>query len=148
MNSKLIQSISKNQFFIEALLFALAAASFVLYVPEAIMITFTTLAAFYFLGAYLPSPPSEGKFNLIHVMAPKLIGISSAICVIGLQFFTLHFTGFQQMLMIGGTSIVAAGVLMLVSWLQTQQPRFLFYLLRVAILGGLTWYVFLLPIVE
>ena len=141
---KLAKLVGKNQFFIETFLITLSVASFALHHQQAILIVFLTLAVFYFLSAYLPLQiPEDRKVMLIEIFAPKVLSISSSICVIGILFFTMHFSGYQEMLMIGGLSISITAVLLLICWLKTQQIGFLFNLVRAVALGGLSWYIFL-----
>lgn len=87
------------------------------------------LATIYFLGAYIPidipDNQEQGGFVKLfsQVIAPKVLGISSAVCVIGILFYLTGLKGYQQMLLIGCASIAAASVVIFFSILKNEPAR-------------------------
>jgi hypothetical protein len=85
-----------------------------------IQISLSALAGIYFLSAYKPpaidrqeGEPIGGFKELLGLtILPKLLGISCAVGIIGIQFYLLGLKGFEQMAMIGGTVITLALVVM------------------------------------
>jgi hypothetical protein len=119
---------------------------------EILMVSMSGLAAICFLTAY--KPPAENLGNdikaLFVTIVNKVLYISSAVCIIGLLFFFLHFEGYKQMLMIGSMSVGACMVISL--YLITQlkesqsvlQPA-LFRALPLGIAAGFVLFYFDLP---
>lgn len=69
---------------------------------DALTASLTALAAVFFLRAF--SPPRkkpEVTDTRAQVLLPKLLGIGSAVCLIGFLFYVLHLEGADQMLLIG-----------------------------------------------
>ena len=88
---------------------------------EFVMISLSTLAIVFFLNAQL-LPPMERKdgaplgFNelLTFTILPKVLWISASVSTIGLLFQILGLSGFEQMLLIGGSSLSVALLLLLI----------------------------------
>lgn len=83
-----------------------------------IMFSLSGLAGVYFLNAYKPpasQPPSEVKKDFValasQTILPKLLWISSSVCVIGLLFFLLQLEGHPQQLMVGALASAVGVVL-------------------------------------
>ena len=80
------------------------------------------LACVYFLGIHVPSEvkieegeePSGFKMLLILSILPRVIGISLAVSIIGIQFYLLQLEGSAVMLLVGGQTIIVAMFLFLV----------------------------------
>jgi len=144
MKNKLFHWLAANKVLLEVLLVSLSAATYFLIRHQVIkdqglfMFFMTTLATFYFLSAYLPM---ELK-GLLEIIAMKVVGISSAVSIIGLQFHLLGLTGGGQMMVIGGTSLGFAGVILLISWIQSRNIILVPLLLRIAILSPIVLFVF------
>src|SRR5689334_19459257 len=70
-----------------------------------LMISMSGFAMTSFLTAYKPLAENTATgFNAVLVtIINKVFYIASAVSIIGLQFFLLHFTGYQQMLIIGAS---------------------------------------------
>jgi hypothetical protein len=86
---------------------------------EIVMLSLSALAGIYFLSAYLPPdarPEGEqdqrlGFMSLLgRTIVPKVLGIGSAIMVIGILFTLNHFEGSKQMLTIGIATIGGASL--------------------------------------
>lgn len=86
---------------------------------EIVMLSLSALAGIYFLSAYLPPdarPEGEpdqrlGFMSLLgRTIAPKVLGIGSAVVVIGILFTLNHFEGSKQMLTIGIATIGGASL--------------------------------------
>ncbi|CAN5399374.1 hypothetical protein BH10BAC4_BH10BAC4_02680 [soil metagenome] len=84
-----------------------------------IQISLSTLAAVFFLSAYKPVTieSEEGeklgfKDLLGQTILPKLLGISCAVGIIGIQFYMLGLKGFEVMVMMGGIVTLMALVVM------------------------------------
>ena len=124
----------------ELVLSALALAAWMLGAhPEAMTITFTVLAGFYFLSTFLIIELDE----VFGHVAVKISGISSAVCVIALLFKTLSMEGYQQMMLIGLLSVVAALVVMVGLFLKSQNKTYIRFIIRSLALTGFSLYVFL-----
>ena len=88
---------------------------------EFVMISLSTLAIVFFLNAQL-LPPMERTdeaplgFNelLTFVILPKVLWISASVSTIGILFQFLGLDGFEQMLLIGGSSLSVALLLLLI----------------------------------
>jgi hypothetical protein len=136
----ILEFLSRHHLRIELILTALVLAGAVLNYTgtsqgaELLMITMSILATFYFVSAYTPLPGS----GLLVIVATKVIGIASSVCVIGLLFTALHLTGSANMLMIGISALSIAGLLLLYTWLTAKNNHHFSLLLRVAILGGIS----------
>ncbi|MBX2965086.1 MAG: hypothetical protein KF845_02990 [Cyclobacteriaceae bacterium] len=111
---------------------------------EILMVTMTTLAAFYFLSAYIKVDVEE-MFGLI---ALKVVNISCAVCVLSLLFKTLALEGAQHMMLVGSLSIASGVLIILAMWVKSQNRNYLPFLIRALILGFITGWVFLPEIRE
>ena len=101
-------------------------------VVSVLMILMFTLAAYYFLSAYIPMDV-KGVFG---TMIVKICSISSTVCVIGLLYAILHWPGALEMLLIGSFSATVAGLILLVFWLKTRSTNILPLLIRSVVVGG------------
>ena len=134
---KFIQGLSRHRLLVESLLATLVAVSVVLNYyrieggPTVVLITMLILAGFYFIGAYFG--PGEG--SVFTIIATKVISISSSICVIGILYTILKFSGATQLVMIGTISLVIAGIILLISAMTSWNSRYLPILLRVIMLA-------------
>lgn len=124
---------------IELLLSVLVAASVLAYYahlsegPQMVMISMTTLAIFYFISAYL-TPDIEAMLGAI---AWKVLSISCAVCVIGLQFSILKYEGADQMILIGTTSLTISGLILAGYAISSGLGKLGPLLLRIVIIGGI-----------
>lgn len=98
---------------------------------EALMISMTTLAGFYFVSAYFMVEMS----SILMVVILKVFSIASSICIIGLLFTILRLSGAQQMLMIGVTSMGIAAVGLVFQATRAWNNNYLPLLIRVVALG-------------
>ena len=98
----------------------------------ALIISMLSLALLYFLSTSLPHQTTSVLGNV----ARKVVGLSSAVVVVGLLFTVLHLSGAQQMLLVGVGSLALSGSLLLYVWLTTQGNYFPL-LIRVVVLGGI-----------
>lgn len=80
-----------------------------------IALSLGTLACVYFLRVYIPSDIkiAEGEqlgFQELLVMQilPRVLGISMAVAIIGIQFFLLGLEGYATMIAVGGSTIAVA----------------------------------------
>ncbi len=100
-----------------------------------ILISLGSLSTILFLSAYRPSNivrSDEEKLGFMDLLclsiAPKVLGISSAACLIGILFYLMHWAGYQQMLLIGsmsiaiGSTLLEAGLVMKVKHIKTVIP--------------------------
>ncbi len=92
----------------------------------------SVLAGIYFLTAYLPpdAPPSNeqdkpaGFLTLLgRTIAPKILGIGSAVMVIGILFAVQQMKGSNEMLLIGSGSLAIASLVGLVSMATDETAR-------------------------
>ncbi|MCA6378593.1 MAG: hypothetical protein IM574_09315 [Cytophagales bacterium] len=99
---------------------------------EIVMLSLSALAGIYFLSAYLPPdarPEGEpdqrlGFMSLLgRTIAPKVLGIGSAVVVIGILFTLNHFEGSKQMLTIGIATIGGASLVGSVSIATNENAR-------------------------
>lgn len=93
-----------------------------------VIISLAGLAMIFFLSAYQPIPiEKDEKFGptdlLYYIIAPKILGISSAVCAVGLLFYFIdnNNPGFRPMLTIGAMSIAAASLIVFIGWLQKDK---------------------------
>ena len=135
----IVQKLSGRKITIELFLAALSLAgiafkfSGVAGGDEIMMITMSTLAIFYFLSAHF-TPLVDNFFGLI---ATRVVGIASSICVIGLLFVWLQMPGAGEMLFIGVSSFIPSGLILLYFWLRTNDLKFVPLLIRIFFLGSL-----------
>ncbi len=99
---------------------------------SALIVTMVGLAMLYFVSAYFPASGS----SLWGIIARKVVGLSSAVVVVGLLFTVLHLPGAHQMLLVGVGTLALSGSLLLYAWL-TSQGNYFALLIRVVILGGI-----------
>jgi len=100
---------------------------------EIVIISLSVLSGIYFLSAYTPPPvedESEEKNQqqgfgalLGRTIVPKVLGIGSSVCVIGVLFTIEHYSGFREMLLIGSTSLAAASLLGLLTTMNNERAR-------------------------
>jgi hypothetical protein len=117
-----------------ALLVILSSLAKVFHLPfadEMTMITMSSLAMYYFLSAYLPSPIA----NLYAIIAWKVIGIGCSVCIIGMLFGFLHMPGAANMLVIGVPTIFIAGASYLIFALRQWTDQFYYLFGRIIFLG-------------
>jgi hypothetical protein len=135
----ILQKLSDRKITIEFFLSALAVAGIAFKFSgvrggdEIMMITLNTLAIFYFVSAYFP-PLTDHFFGLI---ATRVLGIASAVCVIGFLFSWLQMPGATEMLLIGVSSFIPGGLILLYFWLTTRDVKFVPLLIRIFVLGSL-----------
>ncbi len=95
-----------------------------------VIISLAGLAMIFFLSAYQPIPIQSEKdekfgptYLLYYIIAPKILGISSAVCTVGLLFYFIDHNnpGFRPMLTIGAMSIAAASLIVFIGWLQKDK---------------------------
>jgi hypothetical protein len=119
-------------------LLVVAATMMVMKIPaqEVFMIAMGTLSIVFFLNAQVPpvmeksEKPFGFKDMLAFVILPKIMWISSSVCIIGILFSYLGLTGATQMLIVGAGSLaIAAFILFIFSLsgmnLRSLQPTFL-----------------------
>jgi len=99
---------------------------------EIIMLSLSALAGIYFLSAYLPPdarPEGEpdqrlGFMSLLgRTIAPKVLGIGSAVVVIGILFSVQQMKGSNEMLLVGSGSLAIASLIGLVSMASDETAR-------------------------
>lgn len=71
----------------------------------------TTLAVVYYLSAFVQT----GGNSILIIVSNKVIGISSAIAIIGIMFHSLNLNGAKVMLGVGTTSLAIAALLLAIS---------------------------------
>jgi hypothetical protein len=130
----MISFLTKHQTKIENLLafFVIVSAVFQMmhwaYGAKLLMISISSLAVYYFLSAYLPSPIE----NLFAIIAWRLVGINSSVCVIGILFGFLHLSGAADMLVIGAIGLFISGIAFLFFAMRQWSYRFLPLFVRIA----------------
>lgn len=135
----------RNRLFVEIALVTLVVVSVIMKAGEmdgadsALMVTMFLLAGHYFLGAFFPSDDAA----VFTTVAIKVIYISSAICVMGMMFAILKFSGPKELLMLGISSLGVAGVIVLVNGVKAWKNNYLFTLIRVVILCTASGIIFL-----
>jgi uncharacterized membrane protein YfcA len=91
---------------------------------EIIMLSLSALAGIYFLSAYLPpdvrpAEESEQKAGFLRLfgrtIAPKVLGIGSAVMVVGILFAVQQMKGSEQMLLVASATLAGASVVGFVS---------------------------------
>jgi uncharacterized membrane protein YfcA len=91
---------------------------------EIIMLSLSALAGIYFLSAYLPpdarpAEESEQKAGFLtlfgRTIAPKVLGIGSAVMVVGILFAVQQMKGSEQMLLVASATLAGASVVGFVS---------------------------------
>lgn len=137
MQHSIIQWLYDHRFKIEIALVLLVVLSVMFKIggidgsEEALMISMSTLAGFYFISAYFMAEMN----SILMVVILKVFSIASSVCIIGLLFTILRLTGAQQMLMIGVTTMGLAAIGLVVSAAKAWHRQYLPILLRVAALG-------------
>lgn len=101
-----------------------------------LMISMFGFAMVSFLTAYKPTTENLGNdFKaLLVTIINKVFYISSAVTIIGLLFYLLHFKGYQQMLMIGALSIIISTIVSVYLIAQVEKSG---NILQPALLRGL-----------
>ena len=100
---------------------------------QAVMLSLSTLAVFYFLSSnFTPELTLTGYFGTI---ATKLVGVTSAVIVVGILFSVLKLNGHEEMLRIAGSSIAVAGLAVTVYCIFFWNQNLIPIILRLAILG-------------
>jgi hypothetical protein len=97
---------------------------------EALMITMSLLSGFYFLSIYF-KPEIQGQLGIIAI---KVFGIASAVCVVGLLYAILHLVGATEMLLIGVTSLAGALLIGLYQAFIVKESTFIPLIIRSVIL--------------
>ncbi|HCW05889.1 MAG TPA: hypothetical protein DGG95_00795 [Cytophagales bacterium] len=100
---------------------------------QLIIISLSALAVIYFLGAYVPAQaPEDGDEQsqpkgfavlLGETIIPKLLGIGSAVAVIGILFTIQHFNGFREMLLIGSSTLGVSSIVGLLVSMNNEKAR-------------------------
>lgn len=140
MQPQIIQWLSDQKIKIEIILVLLVILSVLLKISgftgsdEALMISMTLLAGFYFLSAYFMVEMN----TIMMVITLKIFSIASSVCIIGLLFTMLNLTGAQQMLLIGAASMGLATLGILYSAAQAWSNKYLPLLIRMVALGIIT----------
>jgi len=128
--------LSTRKAFIEILLTTLVATGAILNYfktpgsTEALMITMSLLSGYYFLSAYFITDLQ----GLPGIIATKVIGIASAICIVGLLYAILHLVGAAQMLIIGILSLGGASLFVGYSAIKAWKASMLPLIIRTALL--------------
>lgn len=105
---------------------------------DALTISMTALAGFYFLQAFIYSTDSQ------YIQIPnKIFSIGSAVCVIGLLFTFLHLPGAKEQVMIGLISFAVSGLTIIFLAVTGRAQKFIPVLIRLVVLGGLSLNAFL-----
>jgi hypothetical protein len=139
--NSIIQRLANGKVSVEILLTFLVIVSAVLNFyrvsgsQEALMITMSLLSSFYFISAYFPS---ETK-GILALIAIKVIGVASAVCITGLLFAILHLVGASQMLLIAVTSLVGTLLILLHQYFTAWAPSFMPLIIRaiaLILIGG------------
>lgn len=78
---------------------------------EMIGFSLTTLAIIYYLSAFV----QKGGSNVLIIVSNKVIGISSAVTLVGIMFYSLHLSGGKVMLGVGTSSLAIAALLLTVN---------------------------------
>jgi hypothetical protein len=95
---------------------------------ELLMISMSSLAVYYFISTYFPSPLE----NVYATIAWKIVGITSSICVIGILFSFLHMPGAANMLLIGVCGLFISGMALLIFAMRQWSYKFLPLFIRIA----------------
>ena len=75
-------------------------------VPSLFIISMTGLAIVFLVNAQIPADQSDQKqHQLMDLILPKVLWISTSVAVIGVMFEAQHFEGSLNMLLIGGGGI-------------------------------------------
>ncbi len=135
----LSQWLSSNKVIIEIILVGLVIISvltnyFIDDSPMMLMLSMLILATFYFISANLV--PEAG--GIMTIISTKVISISSAVCMMGLMFTILKWQGASEMLLIGTTSIVFAGIILLFNGIKNWNQKYVPLLIRVVVLGSIS----------
>ena len=77
----------------------------------------TTLAIIYYLSAFLQKSGS----NVLMIVSKKVIGISSAVTLVGIMFYNLHGSGAAVMLGVGTSSLTIAALLLAINELLSDE---------------------------
>jgi hypothetical protein len=93
-----------------------------------LILSLSGLATIFFLSAYMPieiQREGEEKLNFtdlfVYGIAPKILGIGSAVIATGLLFYLLSLKGYAQMLLVGSATTGAVSFLVLMLALQNQK---------------------------
>jgi hypothetical protein len=84
----------------------------------ALMLSLLSLAGIFFLSAFVPlsipddNSPMGFRELLAYAIAPRVLGIASAVATIGILFYLLKFEGSEQMLLIGATALAAGSLIL------------------------------------
>ncbi len=135
----LSQWLSSNKVIIEIILVGLVIISvltnyFIDDSPMMLMLSMLILATFYFISANLV--PEAGR--IMTIISTKVISISSAVCMMGLMFTILKWQGASEMLLIGTTSIIFAGIILLFNGIKNWNQKYVPLLIRVVVLGSIS----------
>jgi hypothetical protein len=133
--------ISGNKVIIEVILTILSLVSLILFHAQFdqhlfLMLTFMTLAAFYFLSAFFP-PETDVLFLGI---AAKVVGIASAVSTVGILFSLLAIEGAKNQLVVGMTSLAIGSVILIWGYLRTQKLWIMVLMGRAALILSLSFY--------
>lgn len=134
---KLLKWLFVHRFKIEIVIVLLVVLSVILKIAgtggsdEALMISMTILAGFYFVSAFFMVEMN----SVLMVITLKVFSIASSVCIIGLLFTILKLSGAQQMLMIGVTSMGLAAVGLVFQATRVWNNNYLPLLIRVVALG-------------
>lgn len=112
----LIIRLTKNLHWAEALFLAGLVIGMILTSmhidPGVTKVSLFGLAATFFLAAYKPmdiqkdeTKPAGFPELLANMIVPKVMWIGSSVSVMGIAFYLLHMKGYEQMLMIGGSTL-------------------------------------------
>jgi hypothetical protein len=83
-----------------------------------LMLAMQALAGVFFLSAFSPLPipndnePMGFKQLFAYTIAPKVLGIASAVTTVGILFYLLKMEGAKQLLFIGSSSLGAGSLLL------------------------------------
>ena len=119
--------------------------------PDMLMIGFTTLAATYFLSAYtivqLPietSDKQKGFADLLPTILRKLMYIGLAVYCVARLFTFLHYPGANEMMLIGGLTIVGGTAISLLLVLTKRERMAMLQAPLIRCVGAIALY-FIIP---
>jgi len=84
---------------------------------EMIGFSLTTLAIIYYLSAFV----QKGGSNILIIVSKKVIGISSAVTLVGIMFYNLGGSGATVMLGVGTSSLAIAALLLAINELLSDE---------------------------
>jgi hypothetical protein len=96
-------------------------------------ISLTTLSIFYYLIAFIPL----NDIQKIQIIAIKVVNIGSSVCLMGIMFKILNFTGANMMLNIGLLSMISAGGVIILTGLNNWTDKTTRLAMRILLIGAI-----------